>query len=121
MTKLLVNGRELLVKRIDQARNRDLIELQLQSGYTLREIQEKGAQSDALATVVVSFLAQHNAGFKVSWDDLLDGDFDSLGKFVTEAGDDVPKAEAEAEADPTVPASETSEAVDAESPEATAE
>ena len=121
MAKIKINGNVLLVKSINKARNRDLIELQLQSGLRLSEIQEQGATSDVMATTILSFLAQHNAGFKVRWADLLDGDFESIGEFINEAGDDPDaKAEAEAEKNPTVPASETSAPVAAESQDQTA-
>ncbi|MEB0001600.1 hypothetical protein QN357_01445 [Cryobacterium sp. RTC2.1] len=121
MAKILVNGRELVVKPIHKARNRDLIELQVQSGLKLSEIMERAKASDLFATVMCSFLAQHNAGFQVKWNDLIDGTSEDLGEFVTEPGDDPAKAEAEAEANPTQPDSATLAPVDEPNPSPTPE
>ncbi|MEB0303814.1 hypothetical protein QN345_00475 [Cryobacterium sp. 10I1] len=95
------------MKPINKARNRDIIEVQVQSGYKLAELMERAKASDLFATVLCSFLAQHNAGFQVKWDDLIDGTPDDIGEFVAEPGDDAAKAEAEAEANPTQPDSAT--------------
>jgi hypothetical protein len=110
MAKLRINGRELLVKPINQARNRDLIELQVQSGLKSKEIQERAGASEFFAQVILSFLTQHNAGFRVKYDDLLDGSLADLGELIIEPGDPGQEAEAEAEANPTQAASGTPEA-----------
>ncbi|MEB0200559.1 hypothetical protein QN354_02165 [Cryobacterium sp. 5I3] len=118
MAKLKIGGRELRAVNLSTARNRDIMQLQTESGMRMKQIAEIGKTNDTFAMLVVSYLTQHNAGLFVKWDDLLDASLDELGAYVKEPGDerDEPeKAEGEEVTDPTQADSATS-APDAPSP-----
>ncbi|MEB0286158.1 hypothetical protein QN355_06295 [Cryobacterium sp. 10S3] len=115
MAKLRINGHDLVVKTMSKARNIDIIELQRQSGIKMGELRELVTEADHMGNVIASFLAQHNAGFKVGWDDLLNGTLEDLGEIIAEPGDEPAKVEDEAEENPPV-RSETVAADDAAAP-----
>ena len=107
MARIRVQGHELLVKPLNKARNRDIIELQIQSGLKMTDIRDKVNEADHLGNVIASFLAQRNAGFSVRYADLLDGTFEDLGEFIEDPEDKQTESEDEEVANP--PASRTSE------------
>ena len=78
-------GKTLRMITPDDARNRDLWELQTQSGLTMPAINAffAGKENTILgpATAVIQFLTLRMAGFMVDWDEVLDmgpGDFDEM-------------------------------------------
>ena len=112
MAKMLItttlNGvttdHEFRLINIDKSSVRDIVALQTESGMKLGEITELGSTNEAFAMCVVSFLTRRNAGIFTPWEELYSGDITALGSVVQEPGDIAQKAEAEAEANPTVAA-----------------
>ena len=92
-------GKTLRMITPDDARNRDLWELQTQSGLTMPAINEFFAGEKTVlgpATAVIQFLTLRNAGFMVDWDEVLDmgpADFE-----------EIVEPELEEAPDPTAPA-----------------
>jgi hypothetical protein len=95
---------ELRLINIDKASIRDIVALQTESGMKMGEITSLGSTSEAFAVCVVAFLTRRNAGIFTPWDELFSGDISALGTIVQEPIDIAQKAEAEAEANPTVAA-----------------
>jgi hypothetical protein len=86
MAQLVFENRALRAVNLSTARNRDVMELQNQSGMRLKKIAEMGKTNDIFALLVASFLSQHNAGIFVAWDDLLEATPADLGRIeLTEA------------------------------------
>ena len=70
--KITIDGRELLAKTPDNARLRDLIELQRQTGWKMQEIETQVGEADIFAVPLTAFLTLANAGFSPKWEDILD-------------------------------------------------
>ncbi|KAA9110185.1 hypothetical protein [Microbacterium rhizomatis] len=103
MATLKVGGRELVAKPLSKARVSDIIELQRQSGIKeISSIREAVEEADILGNVILSFLTQHNAGFRVKWDDLIDGPLEDLGEYLPD-----PEPEGEGKEDANPPQAET--------------
>lgn len=116
MTRFLFNGPDgapwvgKTLRMIDprHARNRDLWEMQRQSGLSMPEINEVfGKTKDdgmvGAANAIVEFLTLRNAGFAVTWDQALDLTSDDI--------DEISEPELDqAAADPTTPAESTAPA-----------
>lgn len=100
MAKLRIRGHDLIIKQITKCRNVDIIELQRQSKLKMAEIRAQVEEADHLGNVIASFLAQHNAGFRPTWDELLNGTLEDLGEFIAEPGDELAESEDEAEGNP---------------------
>ncbi|WP_156454819.1 MULTISPECIES: hypothetical protein [Microbacterium] len=101
-----MNGHELRVVTLRNARARDVIELQRQTGLGVIELQDQAKEADIFALAAMSFLAQRNAGFTPDFNAMLDGPAGDLGVMIGEPGDPR-ESEDEAEANPTGPESET--------------
>jgi len=98
MATLKIHGKELLVKPLNKCRNADIIEFQRQSGMKMSDITE---HTDFLAQCVVSFLTQHNAGFKVKWDDILNGTPEDIGEYVADPIDEAREGEGKEDENPS--------------------
>ena len=96
--KLKIDGHIIPALRLDQgARTRDVMELQMQSGFTLKEIREK-SRFEVVAVVVMVFLSMSAAGLKPSWESLLDRSLTNDVELIPEPGDEERTKEAMARA-----------------------
>lgn len=120
--KLLIRDQELRVVMPNRARNRDIIRLQEQSGLKLSDFAGIGERSDLHAVLILSFLAQANAGMEPDYQQMMDGGRDEVGEIVREPSDDLPETSAQeaAAVDPQPAAPGTSGPAAAEAPVAPA-
>lgn len=95
--KIRIDGRELLIKR----RVRDMIELQLQTGWKLEDLKQKVEEADAYSLPISAFFALANAGFSPVFEELLDRDPADFEQ-VEEPGDVARAAEEGDEPDPQI-------------------
>lgn len=70
--RIKVKDVTLEVRNIDNARLRDLIELQTQSGMNLPQIRQAGAPGSVYTPALLAFLSMRGAGHAFTWDDALD-------------------------------------------------
>lgn len=72
--RLLIDGQEVRAVTLTSARGRDLVSLQTQTGFGLDELEamEGDKTKQALLVKCMEFLAEHNRGKFLSWDEIMD-------------------------------------------------
>lgn len=100
--KMTIDGRQLVAKNLDTARVRDVVELQRQTGWKLKELKDNVVEAESLGIPLIAFLTLRNAGFSPVWDELLDRQISDF-ELEPDAEDEARAAEAAAAADPPQP------------------